>query len=475
MCRDTFIAFGVPVEISSDGGPEYKSQSFNDFLGRWGVRHRTSTAYFAQSNGRAEVAVKAAKRALRDNVGEDGSLDNDKFARAMLQLRNTPDRDTKLSPAELLLGRRLRDALPHPFGRHDVLTAPDSVMDKRWHIWNEQENALRHRLGIMVEKKEAEAHDLLPLQPGDHVRVQNQTGNNEKRWDKTGIVREIRLEINAYLIQMDGSRRLSARNRRFLRKITVPSTTPAMPKPTPAYTYTSGTGGSGSHGADQGTGPPAGYRAPGDWVSSTGSAIVPQAPAQRSPETPMFRTPMSSPAARPATPADDGWRLDTNTPARPPPARRQVRFPDEVEQVPGPAVARQTAEQPMPPAQESPAAPTRRSTRARTMPAKYRDYEMDMEASVLMDILRQDEVTAGVGGVYGCGHEDDRSVKRDTGQACRPANVTAMAAAAMIDNAPNEIDVSHVVLQDGRLVHVDNLPVVGIDQGRLVVRQRRIM
>ena len=72
--------------------------------------------------------------------------------------------------------------------------------------------------------------------------------------------------------------------------------------------------------------PLGGHGAPGDWVSSTGSAIVPQAPAQRSPETPMFRTPMSSPAARPATPADDGWRLDTNTPARPPPARRQVRI-----------------------------------------------------------------------------------------------------------------------------------------------------
>ena len=88
---------------------------------------------------------------------------------------------------------------------------------------------------------------------------------------------------------------------------------------------------------------------------------------------------------------------------------------------------------------------------------------------------RYDEDTRMTMLLYGCGHEDDRSVKRDTGQACRPANVTAMAAAAMIDNAPNEIDVSHVVLRDGRLVHVDNLPVVGIDQGRLVVRQRRII
>ena len=83
------------------------------------MRLRMSSAYHAQSNGRAEVAVKTVKRALRDNVGDDGKLDRDTFARALLLLRNTPDRDTGVSPAELLFGRRLQKQAPPSFARLD--------------------------------------------------------------------------------------------------------------------------------------------------------------------------------------------------------------------------------------------------------------------------------------------------------------------------------------------------------------------
>ena len=66
--RSFFTTFGVPEELSSDGGPEFTADSTKKFLKQWDVRHRISSAYFPQSNGRAEVAVKAAKRLLRMNV-----------------------------------------------------------------------------------------------------------------------------------------------------------------------------------------------------------------------------------------------------------------------------------------------------------------------------------------------------------------------------------------------------------------------
>ena len=72
MCRQTFIAFGVPVELSSDGAPDYSSSEFRIFLERWGVQHRMSSAYFPASNGQEEVAVKQAKRALQNNVNKNG-------------------------------------------------------------------------------------------------------------------------------------------------------------------------------------------------------------------------------------------------------------------------------------------------------------------------------------------------------------------------------------------------------------------
>ena len=53
---------------------------------------------------------------------------------------------------------------------------------------------------------------------GDSVRVQNQSGNHPNKWDKTGIVVEIG-DNDKYIVRIDGSRRLTLRNRRYLRKM----------------------------------------------------------------------------------------------------------------------------------------------------------------------------------------------------------------------------------------------------------------
>ena len=96
-----FMTFGVPEEITSDGGPEFTAGATKMFLNQWDIRHRISSAHHPQSNGRAEVAVKSCKRLLRSNVGPNGCLNNDNLLRAMLQVRNTPDPDCNVSPAEV--------------------------------------------------------------------------------------------------------------------------------------------------------------------------------------------------------------------------------------------------------------------------------------------------------------------------------------------------------------------------------------
>ena len=84
------------------GGPSTPVTSSGSSWKDGGVKLRMSSAYHAQSNSRAEAAVKTVKHALRDNTGEDGRLGRDTFARALLLLRNTG-----VSPAELLFSRRL--------------------------------------------------------------------------------------------------------------------------------------------------------------------------------------------------------------------------------------------------------------------------------------------------------------------------------------------------------------------------------
>ena len=112
LLKRFFGTFGVPRELSSDGGKEFVADATQEFLIRWGVQFRLSAAYCPQSNGRAELAVKSTKRLIEDNVGPNGELDTDKFLRAILIKRNTPDPTSKLSPAEIVFGRKLRDTMP---------------------------------------------------------------------------------------------------------------------------------------------------------------------------------------------------------------------------------------------------------------------------------------------------------------------------------------------------------------------------
>ena len=78
---------------------QFMSKSFQDFLKLWGVKHRLSSVAFPQSNDRAEVAVKAAKGIIHDNISPDGSLYKDKVAWGIHQNRNTPLPNINLIPA----------------------------------------------------------------------------------------------------------------------------------------------------------------------------------------------------------------------------------------------------------------------------------------------------------------------------------------------------------------------------------------
>ena len=211
-----FATFGVPEELSSDGGPEFRAGSTEAFLKLWGIRHIVSSAYFPQSNGRAEVTVKTAKRLLRSNTGPTGSLDHDLFVRAMLKLRNTPDPDCKLSPAQIIFGRPLRDSLSF-VNRLEKYSNPHVLLTWR-QAWKAKEESLCSRITRTTESLRDHSRPLHPLAPGDRIFIQNQQGNNPTKWDRSGIVES--LGNDQYKIKVDGSGRLTLRNRRFLRAYT---------------------------------------------------------------------------------------------------------------------------------------------------------------------------------------------------------------------------------------------------------------
>ena len=218
--RETFVTFGIPEELTSDGGPQFKAGKTQDFLNAWEVRHRISSVANPHANCRAELAVKTVKRMLMDNITATGSLDVDKFQRALLMYPNSVDPETKASPALILFGRPIRDAIPILMGRYRPHETWTELMSHR-------ELALARRHSRDHERWNEHTRRLRPLQVGDHVYLQNLVGNHPRRWERTGTVVEVR-QYHQYVVRVDGTGRVTIRNRQHLRKFT-PFHAPSTP------------------------------------------------------------------------------------------------------------------------------------------------------------------------------------------------------------------------------------------------------
>ena len=128
-----------------------------------------------------------------------------------------------MSPSQLLFGRPIRDFLPVKPGQFSPSEVWIDCKEKR-------ELAMRKRVLRGAEKWSEHSKDLPSLAIGSRVLVQNQYGAGKisKKWDKSGLVVED-LGFNKYRIRIDGSGRMTDRNRQFLRKFT--PFTPSLPGP----------------------------------------------------------------------------------------------------------------------------------------------------------------------------------------------------------------------------------------------------
>ena len=106
--RSMFAMHGLPELLVSDNASVFTSAEFKEFLKRNGIRHATSAPYHPSSNGLAERYVQTFKVAMKKSSAEDIQQ---QLSRFLFHYRTTPHTVTGVSPAELLLGRRLRTHL----------------------------------------------------------------------------------------------------------------------------------------------------------------------------------------------------------------------------------------------------------------------------------------------------------------------------------------------------------------------------
>ena len=163
--RHVFATHGLPDKVISDNGTCFTSAEFADFMKKNGIRHSTTAPYHPASNGLAERAVRTFKEAMKR--ADSGSIEA-KVSRFLFRYRNTPHSTTGQSPAELLLGRKMKTHLE--ILRPDIASR---VNDHQERQKQEHDRHAQHR----------------PFCVGEEVYVKNFAANNPK-WLRGKIIEQ---------------------------------------------------------------------------------------------------------------------------------------------------------------------------------------------------------------------------------------------------------------------------------------------
>jgi len=211
--KTTCARYGIPDVVVSDNGPQFSSAEFRDLACELDFKHITSSPHNPQGNGHAERAVQTAKRILKQ---KDPLI-------ALMCYRSSPCSTTGASPAELLMGRKMRTTLP-TLERNLQPSWPDKRQIKQ------RDEAEKKKQAFYYNRRHG-ARPLPPLQPGGNVLTKL---DHQKSWTAPAVVTSESVTPRSYIIETQQGASFR-RNRRHLQGVPAPgpvgSTAPVSPVP----------------------------------------------------------------------------------------------------------------------------------------------------------------------------------------------------------------------------------------------------
>ena len=196
----TFYQMGFPNYLRTDNGPQFVSRQFIEKCTDNNIELEVSDPYYPVSNGHAEKMVGVAKSLIK-------KAENMEELRRMLQVYNsTPSVTTGVSPAEMLMGRKIRTNLP-------MVERPGFIPMETIR------RAERRKSNKDVQTKmhyDKSARNLSKLEVGTRVRIYN---HKTSRWDMKGtiVMRDAKTDRSYRILTTNDV--FIFRNRRYIKPI----------------------------------------------------------------------------------------------------------------------------------------------------------------------------------------------------------------------------------------------------------------
>lgn len=202
-----FATHGLPDIVRCDNGPQFTSKEFKSFAKEMDFTVITSSPNFAQSNGQAESGVKIAKKLLSQQ----------NFCLALMNYRASPHSSIQISPAEALMGRKIRTQVPILESQLQPKEIPHETIR-----YADQKSKLTSK--AYYDRHNGAKTPLTDLSPGDPVLLQS---DQTSKWSAPGTVVATDHPHRTYLVNTPSG--VFRRNRQQLLK--APTTNHFLPEP----------------------------------------------------------------------------------------------------------------------------------------------------------------------------------------------------------------------------------------------------
>jgi hypothetical protein len=171
---------GVPRVLMADQGSAYTGSELKEFCEKMEIRLTVNSAKHSQGNAFAEAAVKRVKKWIKK------CKDEDDLCMAILRWHQTPLADGRPSPAEIHLGRNVRDGLSWKVEQVQV-------------DWKDVRHWRESRNRMAKEFYDRTAKPMKELEPGQQIYVWN---GQDRKWESGRVLKKLD-RPRSYLLKTD--------------------------------------------------------------------------------------------------------------------------------------------------------------------------------------------------------------------------------------------------------------------------------